>query len=391
MYEINCRFFNGYKPCEKNTLCNQNCSYREIVKTSIVIVHLGAMGAVLRSTALLKMIKKKYPCSQITWITEDHSKPLLENNKYVDRVLGLSVKDFLILNGLSFDIGYFIDKSVEIAGIRKLVNPKQSYGFTMMEKTGAIIPINAEASELWELGLNNHKKFYINRKSELELIAQSLQLNYSREEYNITLSTNEYSTASLRRREWSDNGRKIIIGLNTGTSGVLKHKTIPIESWKKFIKSYQNNEKVSLVLLGGSLEEQDHEILAKNSAVFRSPNSLGLRDGLCSVEAVDIVVTGDSLGMHMAIGLKKKVVAWFGPSCSQEIDLYDRGIKVISQFSCSPCWKKTCSELVKCNEKIDLALIAFAIKTILISIQMKSRFQPDIEIKNDSPLTQIDI
>ena len=50
------------------------------------------------------------------------------------------------------------------------------------------------------------------------------------------------------------------------------------------------------------------------------------------MNACDIVVSGDSLGMHMAIGLKKWVVAWFGPTCHQEIDLYDRGAKFLLRF-----------------------------------------------------------
>jgi hypothetical protein len=55
----------------------------------------------------------------------------------------------------------------------------------------------------------------------------------------------------------------------------------------------------------------------------------------------------------MGIGLKKYVVAWFGPSCAQEIDLYDRGEQIQSAtMPCSPCWKRSCDKDHKCNESI---------------------------------------
>ena len=42
-----------------------------------------------------------------------------------------------------------------------------------------------------------------------------------------------------------------------------------------------------------------------------------------TVAACDMVVSGDTLGMHMAIARGKFVVAWFGLSCAQEIDLFE--------------------------------------------------------------------
>ncbi len=59
--------------------------------------------------------------------------------------------------------------------------------------------------------------------------------------------------------------------------------------------------------------------------------------------------------MHLAIALKKFVIAWFGLSCWTEIELYGRGIKLYSEdLFCSPCWKKVCPYNLECIQKIDL-------------------------------------
>ena len=60
----------------------------------------------------------------------------------------------------------------------------------------------------------------------------------------------------------------------------------------------------------------------------------------------DVVISGDSLGMHMAIALSKHVVAWFGPTSPQEIDLYDRGVKLLADRLCTLLEADTVSGLI---------------------------------------------
>jgi heptosyltransferase-2 len=73
---------------------------------------------------------------------------------------------------------------------------------------------------------------------------------------------------------------------------------------------------------------------------------------MISMDACDVVVSGDSLGMHMAIALKKWTVAWFGPTCAHEIDLYDRGVHVLTAAPCSPCWKRSCNRTPMCYDRV---------------------------------------
>ena len=59
--------------------------------------------------------------------------------------------------------------------------------------------------------------------------------------------------------------------------------------------------------------------------------------------------------MHLAIALKKFVIVWFGVSSWTEIDLFDRGEKLIPLgLECSPCWKQQCPYNLECIQMIDL-------------------------------------
>jgi heptosyltransferase-2 len=73
---------------------------------------------------------------------------------------------------------------------------------------------------------------------------------------------------------------------------------------------------------------------------------------LQSIDACDLIVTGDSFGLHMAIARRKFVIAWFGPSCDHEIDLYDRGVSLRAEVACSPCWKRHCAKTEMCYDRV---------------------------------------
>jgi len=357
MAEIHCRHFNGYKPCGKNLECDRSkCASFQSIGARVLIVHLEALGAVLRSTALLAAIRRKYKRAHITWVTKSPAQALLQNLVSVDRVLTTSPQDLLKLSALTFDVALVIDKSLEAAGVLKSTNAQEIFGFKADPVVGAIVPANSEAIELWELGLSDEKKFFKNKKSEQQLVHEALRLGpFTRDPYQIQLSEAERDLSQERRQRWVGPSG-VLLGLNTGSSAVLPFKKLSVEGHRRLIEGLLGDERfagVGLVLLGGPEDTERNEAIVRGLPVKVSPTELGLRDGLASVEACDLVFSGDSLGMHMAIALQKWVVAWFGPTCPQEIDLYDRGVKVISSATCSPCWKRVCEQKVMCYDQVD--------------------------------------
>lgn len=358
MSEIHCRHFSGYKPCNKSEECGVFCKSRSIPQSRVLIVHLGALGAVLRSTSLLPAIKRKYPHSHITWITDKPADQLLKNNKYLDKVYTSDFDSILELSALKFDVVFSIDKSLKVAGITKQLSFDKLYGFTVDPGSGSVLPANREAKYLWELGLSNEKKFFENKKTESQLLIEALCLGeFKRDDYQFELSMFEKEISRSRRHIWGDQGQKTILGINTGCANTITAKRLTVSYQIRLIKEVlKANKAIQVVLLGGKEDTaRNLEISKSVEGVILSQTDQGLRDGLCSVDACDIVITGDSLGMHMAIALKKWTVAWFGPTCDHEIDLYDRGMYVKSKMSCSPCWKRDCDKESMCYDEVSMS------------------------------------
>ena len=126
------------------------------------------------------------------------------------------------------------------------------------------------------------------------------------------------------------------------------------------------NLKANIFLLGGKRETELNHHLEKTSKfdVYNTGNDNSLLEFAGFLSKMDIVVSSDTLGMHLAIAQGKKVVALFGSTCPQEIDLFGQGAKLFAGVDCSPCYKKTCPDM-KCMEEITPEQVLDEIKKLI--------------------------
>ncbi len=384
-YKTDCRLFTGFSPCRHRRSC-VDCRHYEPVDPRILLVQLGQSGHVLRTTSLLPAIRRRYPKAHITWLTRPQTSELLLHNPLVDRVLKLGDASLAILNSLRFDIALCPDKELPACSLINSVQAEDKRGFGI-DQTGAIVPLSEAATRLYQLGLDNQEKFFENTLSEQQLLTEALDFEYCHDRYVVVLSNEERRWAVEDRRITGLADSEVLVGWNTGCSNRYPYKRFtPADTARLIIDSWRRiprKDAVRFALLGGGRddEQRNREIAglveAQQIPIYRTPCLGGLRRGLASVAACDMVVSGDSLGMHMAIGLKKPVVAWFGITCHQEIDLYGRGIKVLSEVGCRPCWLQSCDLDKKCYEHIPWKAMGTAVAEMATAITETGRFSGD--------------
>jgi heptosyltransferase-2 len=130
-----------------------------------------------------------------------------------------------------------------------------------------------------------------------------------------------------------------------------------LEQHHRLIERLARVPGIRLLLLGGPEDTLRNAELARRAGnlVISTPTTEGVRRGLCAINLCDLVISGDSFGMHAAVALGKEVVVWFGVSSAAEIELYDNGLKLVPDgLHCSPCWKRTCPYNLECIAMIDL-------------------------------------
>ncbi len=326
------------------------------------------MGAVLRSTCLLPALKRKYPQSHITWVTMPSTKALLINNPLIDRLILYSSEEVATLQYLEFDLLYAVDKSLAAGALAETCKASKKFGFGLTP-TGVIKPLNPEADYQYELGLNNDMKFFQNQKPETQQITESMSLTWQRDPYILELTPSEKEEVESRRKALIGNTQGII-GYNTGCSVLFPYKKLEVPDAINLVSAWRAKFPNHCVALLGGKEDQQRQNEIKSAfldddGVINTPTDQGLRSGVQWIAAADLVFSGCSLGMHIAIALKKPVIAWFGVSCAQEVDLYDNGIKILAKVACSPCWQKSCDKPLKCFRQVSVEEVMDATEKLL--------------------------
>jgi ADP-heptose:LPS heptosyltransferase len=366
-----CKHFTGYKPCFPGSTCYKGCVDPQRIGKKILIINLDAMGNVLVTTTLLPALKRKYPVSSIYWITLKNAAPLLENNPYLERIFLWEAESWLVLQTMTFDVVLNVDKSQRSGAFAMSLRAKQKLGFGI-NANGVIVPLNKAARRNYILGLDDHMKFHVNDRTVSELQCEEFELKFRRDEYVLHLSDDEERFCREYRRDRGllagpDGKVPLVVGLNTGCSDLYPNKKMTIDQHVALIGRLSARNDLKLVLLGGVEDTLRNAEIARRTEgkVLNTPTHEGLRRGLCYVNACDLVITGDSFGMHAALGLKKHLIVWFGVTCSVEVDLFERGVKLVpAGLACSPCWKRECPYGLECIQMIDMDAIVREVERV---------------------------
>jgi heptosyltransferase-2 len=353
-----CRYFLGYKPCPFRRECEE-CPHYALFGKRILIIKLAAMGDVLRTTPLLRGLRTKNPVCHITWLTEPNVVPILQGISEIDRLLPCTADTVLQMEMEAFDELYCFDKEVRATALAMKVRADRKVGFGM-SPFGNVICLNEESEYAYELGINDSLKFRTNSKTYPELVFECAGLPYSGpREYILPDLAREIEQAKKWLLSQGVQAEDLKVGLNTGAGEVFATKKWTEEGYVQLADRLVKELGAQVLLLGGPGEvERNHRIAAATQhPVLNTGNANPIREFAGIVGNCDLVVTGDTLAMHLAIGLKIPVLVILGPTCHQEIELYGRGAKIVSGFECSPCYRSICPRDLTCMEGISVSSV----------------------------------
>ncbi|MDO8517088.1 MAG: glycosyltransferase family 9 protein [Nanoarchaeota archaeon] len=277
-----------------------------------------SLGDILRTTPLLHLYKENL----VTWVTAESAFPLLENNPYIDRILPYDLTTVLQLESEEFDSVINLEKIPGICALADKIRARRSrYGFTFNSQTGKAEAYD-KAFEILAVGADPELKRK-NKKNFQEFLFECVGKKWGGEEYSLGYN-------SLAQEEFD-------IGLNTQIGQKWPTKAWPEKNWEALEKL--------LIKEGYSVTRQDkqnHSILSHLNNYMDWMNSCKL------------IVSNDSLGMHLGLALKKKVIGLFGPTPSEEIYFYNRGKAILPEPipNCLPCFEGICKKGKNCMEDI---------------------------------------
>lgn len=346
--KTDCRYFLGYKPCiyhkREGVTCG-NCPHYSKITKKILLINFLALGDVVRTTSILRALKKKYPGCHITFFTEGGAYDVLKNIPEIDHVRKVEFNSTLRFMVEEFDILVNYDKEDTALALASMIKAKRKFGLGM-DSSGNIFPFNDEAEILIDIGLSDHIKGKVNKKTIQNLIFDVLGLEYNNDKsiYNIPEKSKEFAREffeahNIKRTDF-------VIGLNTGVgSRIYLNRKWPEKHFAKLAELIEQETDAKILLLGGPEEKKVNErILKKSSAkLIDTGTDNHLDDFAALIDKCDILVTVDTLALHIAAAREKPIIALFGPTNKHELEIYGKGEKLSDEsLKCIYCYKHNC-------------------------------------------------
>ncbi|MAH03316.1 glycosyl transferase [Candidatus Pacearchaeota archaeon] len=280
-----------------------------------------SLGDVLRSTTLLHLYAK----DNVTWLTDKAAYPLLEQNKYINRLLPLDFENAMHLLDEEFDILINLEKNIDICKFANKVDAWNKKGFRFDKSAGKTKAFD-NALDILSLSVSPHLK-KSNLQTAQKLLFKVVGKEWDGEEYVLGYKPN--------------NGEIYDIGLNTQIGPKWPIKSWPKKNWDRLEKLLKGD--------GFKVSRQDDK---KHKEITTDLNKY-----MDWINSCKLIVTNDSLGMHLGIALKKKVLGLFGPTPHKEVYFYERGKALLPEQSqkykkCIPCFDIKCNEEKQCMESI---------------------------------------
>ena len=333
----------------------------------ILIIKLGAIGDVIRTTSILKGLKSKHKNCKIDWITKKESFDILKNNNLINNIFLIDKNVQNKLKNIKYDLIINLDDDFEACKLATKISSKKIIGAYLKNTQRAY---TGDSSLWFDMGLisklGKRKADTLkakNKKTYQEIIYRILGLKYRKQEPMLILNKNDLNFGIRFAKKNNIKNTDLIIGINTGAGGRWQDKKLSIEKTAELIDKLNQIKNAKILLFGGPEERERNEKiknLAKTKIIDAGCNN-SIMEFASLVNLCNVLITSDSLALHIGTALKKKIVAFFYPTSANEIELYGRGIKIIGKG------KSYCSYETKCNypPKWDIDEIIDAVKRLI--------------------------
>ena len=257
---------------------------------------IPSLGDVFRHTVLLHRYRK----DRVTWLTSTSAAPLLRNNPGIQELLLYEENVAAHLAGREFDEIICLEKASVICKLAKSVKARKRFGFGRNGDQVDAHPLAQSA-----LDIANGRNPYL----PIQALLYQMVGDYWRGE--------DYLLGYIPRPHAAYD-----VGFNYCVGSKWPTKAWPMAHWKALDRLCTDAD------MTVSWQEGERDI----------------EHYMDWIHGGTLIVTCDSLGMHLGLALKKKVIALFGPTPSEQIYMYGRGVIVRSDWACprTPCMLAEC-------------------------------------------------
>jgi lipopolysaccharide heptosyltransferase I len=329
----------------------------------IAIIRLSSLGDIVHALPAFQALRRQRPAAHITWIAEPPGAALLANFPGIDDIL-------------VFDLKSRPGPAAKAAYLVRFVRRWRGRFDLLLDFQGliksALLAFLLGGKRLG-FGRRNAREplaalFYSRRASrfpeERHVIRKNLHL--------LTLAGIAAEAVEYPRREWAPSaplaaelaraglGRGGWIVLNVG--GGWPSKILSESQWLQIARGLEGSRPLVL-LWGNEREKAVAEAVARRCGARVAP-FMGFADLIFFISRARLVVSGDTLALHLADLTGTAAVGVFGPSSPERNGpLLPGSVAVHRRLGCSFCYRRRCDTMA-CLRDIALEEVVQAARRI---------------------------
>jgi len=325
---------------------------------NIVLIRTDRIGEVLLSTSAVDMVKNRYPSAQITFVTSEYARPLVEDRKDLKEIL---TADTFTRRG-------WLKRAVELSRRLKaghfdmavVMNPHKMLHLAVFL---AGIPVKVGYDRKWGFLLNRKIKDRREEgeKHEIEYTADLMKtagFGGKIKGPRLPVDAGKKSAVEIMIKEAGIGSGKPIIAIHASSSN--PSKMWPKEKFAGLIRKTKKNIDAEIALIGDKGSYEVCRDIISLSGQQRCANLCGKMDlkELAVFLSMSAVFVGNDTGpMHMAAALGVPVVAIFGRNIAgvgpKRWGPWGEGHIVFHRHdSCGKCYDEACPFEHKCLQDI---------------------------------------
>lgn len=372
VFHTDCKQWEGYKPCHAQKLgltagC-ENCQLYVPIQENVLIIEAGGLGSILRVSTVAKEIRKRSPNARIQWLTNEQALEFIERNiPSVDKVYPSTWESLIILGAQVYtQVINFESNHLHLAFVRGLIGEKRGF---MINEFGNLVYASSTSEELLWLQTNDHFRRRENKKSMQQILLETAGLDWYDQSYDIATRPEDDGWAKAFLESNGIVKMDRLIGLNIGSSQRHSAKRWPPERFYELAKVCQRyHPEWKLLVLAGPEDVDAYDIISGLNQTEPSGNLVFTGYGntisqfISLVDHIPFVISADTFGLHVALGLGKKTTSLWGPQPENETYAYGRERKISLSLGCAPCFagrpeKCTNPNMLQCMREISVSMV----------------------------------
>lgn len=285
------------------------------------VSNLTSLSDVFSASVLLRHFEH----DNVTVVTHREAAGLFKGIPCVSRVLSYDYQVSVALARERFDVVVNLEPAWEFCALADSILAERRFGFKLDDYGDQVVPIEG-AEELLIFSRCPSKLRDLDRPFH-ELYYEAVGSTWTGQEYVVGMKPSVVEEFDLGFNVQCDRG-----SLNRNWSEMR---------WRE-LESLCSDFSISY-----SFQEYGYSI----------------EDYVNWIASCRVLVTPDSLGLHLALALGKRVVALLGPTSPRVLHMYGRGEIVLprGEFPCRPCYENECRRKSGCLESIESAEVLLAV------------------------------